>query len=495
MLTYSVLFPPLAALLTPDLAPARRRRSRAHICSTGSCATHWGERARLASLWFAVLGIAGAARERLARVRARRGVRARRAARSADAASALVGSLRGARLRAREPGRGRVPRARRWSPAGSRAEPRAHRARRRGGAVRSSRSCCSRSLFPEGGRFPFWFSAYWPLALTCGLALLAIRGPRRGARAPRGADRLPRRSGTLLWLVPNPVGGNMTRLGSLFAGPVLGRGRARTARDGRRARCRGRGARRGARLAGRDSVAGHLPEPRRSLDGSAVLPAARELAPAHGGAARPHRDPLHVQPLGDRLPGAAISSSRGAGCASPTSRATRSSTRAPDERPLPPLAARERHLVRRAGGRAARLLGAAGGGDSSAASRPTCGCARTLGALARLRGARHRPRCCRRERARSARLASLGPESFTLAREPARETSSCASARRPTGGGGRRPACVGATANGRSCAPRSPGSCASSRRASRPHARWSARDAAGGRLRHSRGNGFFNFRR
>ena len=31
-------------------------------------------------------------------------------------------------------------------------------------------------LFPEGGEFPFWFSAWWPLALFCGLALLATRG-------------------------------------------------------------------------------------------------------------------------------------------------------------------------------------------------------------------------------------------------------------------------------------------------------------------------------
>jgi hypothetical protein len=28
-------------------------------------------------------------------------------------------------------------------------------------------------------------------------------------------------AGTVLWLVPNPVGGNLTRLGSLFAGPVI----------------------------------------------------------------------------------------------------------------------------------------------------------------------------------------------------------------------------------------------------------------------------------
>ena len=31
-------------------------------------------------------------------------------------------------------------------------------------------------LFPESGEFPFWFSAWWPLALFCALALAATRG-------------------------------------------------------------------------------------------------------------------------------------------------------------------------------------------------------------------------------------------------------------------------------------------------------------------------------
>jgi hypothetical protein len=74
--------------------------------------------------------------------------------------------------------------------------------------------------FPEGGRFPFWFSAYWPLLLTCSAALLALRGIR-AERELRAVIVAYLALGTLLWLVPNPVGGNVTRLGSLFAGPVL----------------------------------------------------------------------------------------------------------------------------------------------------------------------------------------------------------------------------------------------------------------------------------
>jgi hypothetical protein len=75
-------------------------------------------------------------------------------------------------------------------------------------------------LFPEEGRFPLWFSAYWPLALTCAGALLVTRRVA-GERAFRWVTAAYLAVGTLLWLAPNPIGGNVTRLGSLFAGPVL----------------------------------------------------------------------------------------------------------------------------------------------------------------------------------------------------------------------------------------------------------------------------------
>jgi hypothetical protein len=75
-------------------------------------------------------------------------------------------------------------------------------------------------LFPEGGAFPFWFSAWWPLALFCALALAATRGSARDrdVRAVVAAYLL---LATLAAVAPNPLGGNMTRLGSLFGGPVL----------------------------------------------------------------------------------------------------------------------------------------------------------------------------------------------------------------------------------------------------------------------------------
>jgi hypothetical protein len=73
--------------------------------------------------------------------------------------------------------------------------------------------------FPEGGEFPFWFSAWWPLALFCGLALLAVRDT--GEREVRAVLVVYLALATLAWVVPGPVGGNVTRLGALFGGPVL----------------------------------------------------------------------------------------------------------------------------------------------------------------------------------------------------------------------------------------------------------------------------------
>jgi hypothetical protein len=75
-------------------------------------------------------------------------------------------------------------------------------------------------LFPEGGQFPFWFSAFWPLALFCALALLAIRGLDVD-RDVFAVVAVYLGLATLDWLIPSPFGGNITRLGALFGGPVL----------------------------------------------------------------------------------------------------------------------------------------------------------------------------------------------------------------------------------------------------------------------------------
>ena len=112
--------------------------------------------------------IAGAARQRLACVRARRGVRARRHSARCSCGRPVIARLcraGDARSRARSRpcflalvlvagglARGTQPgqRPASWSR-----------------AARWCRSRCSRLRSPSRGRFPFWFSAYWPLALTC----------------------------------------------------------------------------------------------------------------------------------------------------------------------------------------------------------------------------------------------------------------------------------------------------------------------------------------
>jgi hypothetical protein len=76
-------------------------------------------------------------------------------------------------------------------------------------------------MFPEGGEFPFWFSAYWPLALFCITALVATRG-WDGDLDFRGVIFVYLGLATADWLLgDSPLGGNLTRLGALFGGPVL----------------------------------------------------------------------------------------------------------------------------------------------------------------------------------------------------------------------------------------------------------------------------------
>ena len=125
----------------------------------------------------------------------------------------------GGGIGAREPRGGRVPRPRvRGRRARLGAAPRRWCWTR--GRRRSCRWRCWGCCFPRGGQFPFWFSAWWPLALFCTLALLAIRGDE-GERDVRAAAAAYLALATLAAVLPNPLGGNMTRLGSLFGGPVL----------------------------------------------------------------------------------------------------------------------------------------------------------------------------------------------------------------------------------------------------------------------------------
>jgi hypothetical protein len=71
--------------------------------------------------------------------------------------------------------------------------------------------------FPEGGNEPFAFSALWPLVLISGAFVLLI--PRRDAALRAGAAFYA--IGCVLsFAVASPVGSNVTRLGPLIAGPL-----------------------------------------------------------------------------------------------------------------------------------------------------------------------------------------------------------------------------------------------------------------------------------
>lgn len=73
-------------------------------------------------------------------------------------------------------------------------------------------------LFPEGGTFPFVFSSFLP-ALAGTLLVLALVPAER--RVLRAGVVLAAALLVVSWALPTPMGGNAARLGSLFAGPVL----------------------------------------------------------------------------------------------------------------------------------------------------------------------------------------------------------------------------------------------------------------------------------
>jgi hypothetical protein len=75
-------------------------------------------------------------------------------------------------------------------------------------------------VFADPGREPFDFSAWLALPLWCLGALYVTRGMKE-ERELRAVVLAYLIVGTLVWLVPNPLGGNATRLGALFGGPVL----------------------------------------------------------------------------------------------------------------------------------------------------------------------------------------------------------------------------------------------------------------------------------
>ncbi len=216
-LTYSVLFPPLAALLGPRLVGTLAVVASSYLFDR-LVRDRWGEAARWATLWFAAgvvtlladgqltfalgvaFGLASLRSLQLRRPGLALGAGAACALSSPVAAAFLAGTILA----------GTLPRDRRANLA----------------AIWVA--CLALALvlvpnvaFPEGGQFPFAFSSYVAIPLFCAGALLVTRGLAAQERELRRVLVAYLLAATVLWLAPNPLGGNAVRLGALFGGPVL----------------------------------------------------------------------------------------------------------------------------------------------------------------------------------------------------------------------------------------------------------------------------------
>jgi hypothetical protein len=216
-LTYSLLFPPLAALLGPQVVGTGAVVASSYLFDR-LVRDRWGVEARWATLWFAAgvvtlladgqltfaLGVAFG----LAALRCLQTGRAPLAL-AAAAACPLASPVAGAFLAgvlivgAVEPGR-----RPRLLPVGA-------------GALALFITVAPNIAFPEAGHFPFVFSSYIAIPLWCAGALVLTQGVRDDERQLRRVLVAYALASTLIWLVPNAMGGNAVRLGALFGGPVL----------------------------------------------------------------------------------------------------------------------------------------------------------------------------------------------------------------------------------------------------------------------------------
>ncbi|MET0557599.1 MAG: hypothetical protein ABW065_02845 [Solirubrobacterales bacterium] len=215
-LTYSLLFPPLAALLGPQVVAALAVVSSSYLFDR-LVRDRWGDEARWATLWFAAgvvtlladgqltfaLGVAFALAS-LRCLQTGRGTLAVIAATACPLASPVAAAFLAGVVAAGMLERGRRP----------------SRAALAVAAVALALVVVPNLAFPEPGQFPFAFSSYVGIPLWCAGALVLLR------RLPE--ERELRRvvigylaAGTLVWLLPNALGGNAVRLGALFGGPVL----------------------------------------------------------------------------------------------------------------------------------------------------------------------------------------------------------------------------------------------------------------------------------
>jgi hypothetical protein len=216
-LTYSVLFPPLAALLGPQVVGLLAVVSSSYFFDR-LVRDRWGVEARWATLWFAAgvvtlladgqltfaLGVAFG----LAALRCLQTGRAPLAILAA-AACPLASPVAGAFLAgvllvgAVEPGR------------------RLDRLALVAGGLSLALVLAPNLAFPEAGHFPFVFSSFVAIPLWCAGALILTQGVREEERQLRRVLVAYVLAATVIWLTPNAMGGNAVRLGALFGGPIL----------------------------------------------------------------------------------------------------------------------------------------------------------------------------------------------------------------------------------------------------------------------------------
>jgi hypothetical protein len=258
-LTYSVLFPPLAALLGPQLVATLAVVASSYLFDR-LVRDRWGEAARWATLWFAAgvvtlladgqltfaLGVAFALATlrslQLGRPALAIAASAACALSSPVAAVSLAGVLiagvwdpvsqfqrlsRGWRRRGDLPRGSFSYRRGRWVPYADRTRgPAAWSLGAHSPAVWAASIALALTLipnlvFPGAGEFPFAFSSYLAIPLWCGSALYVTRDLGAEERQLRRVLIAYMLAATAIWLLPNAMGGNAVRLGALFGGPVL----------------------------------------------------------------------------------------------------------------------------------------------------------------------------------------------------------------------------------------------------------------------------------
>ena len=216
-LTYSLLFPPLAALLGPQVVGMLAVVASSYLFDR-LVRDRWGAEARWATLWFAAgvvtlladgqltfaLGVAfGLATLRCLQLD--RTALTLLAATACPLASPVAGAFLGGVLVVGAVEPGRRPRL---LPLGA-------------GALALFITVAPNIAFPEAGHFPFASSSYIAIPLWCAGALVLTHGVREEERQLRRVLVGYLLASTLIWLTPNALGGNAVRLGALFGGPVL----------------------------------------------------------------------------------------------------------------------------------------------------------------------------------------------------------------------------------------------------------------------------------